>query len=161
MNILDIKRPVRLGEVYNVPCIVKAEDGHLFITPVIDHPHSDRENGQTEIHYHADYRFIRTDLNLKPVRNHSRHIYLHAERPVVGRDGHLIHYPLPVVSEQFANITHPNLIRRSKMKRKCIHRGRCPHRGYDLSQVAPVDGVITCPLHGLRFDASTNVIINP
>lgn len=31
----------------------------------------------------------------------------------------------------------------------------CPHKGADLSSIAPRDGVITCPLHGLRFCADT------
>lgn len=32
----------------------------------------------------------------------------------------------------------------------------CPHRAYPLGQVAPdTEGVITCPLHGLRIDATT------
>jgi len=158
-HIRDIKRPVRMGEVYSVPCIVKGEDGKLLITPVIDHPHSDRENGQPETHYHADYRFIRTDMDGEPIKSHSRHVYLHAERPVAGRDGHLIHYPLPVVSEKFENVTHHSRIRRSKLNQKCIHKGKCPHRGYDLSQVEAVDGIITCPLHGLKFNAETKQLI--
>ena len=32
---------------------------------------------------------------------------------------------------------------------------RCPHRNVDLSDVEPIDGVIQCPLHGLRFCAKT------
>jgi nitrite reductase/ring-hydroxylating ferredoxin subunit len=31
----------------------------------------------------------------------------------------------------------------------------CPHRKAPLGSVAVIDGVITCPLHGLRIDAST------
>ena len=35
----------------------------------------------------------------------------------------------------------------------------CPHKGADLSTVPAVDGVITCPLHGLRFFAPTGEAI--
>lgn len=31
----------------------------------------------------------------------------------------------------------------------------CPHRRFPLGSIAPVDGVITCPLHGLRIAADT------
>jgi hypothetical protein len=31
----------------------------------------------------------------------------------------------------------------------------CPHKLFPLGSVQAVDGVITCPLHGLRIDAST------
>ena len=38
----------------------------------------------------------------------------------------------------------------------------CPHRGTDLSGITPDDaGVITCPLHGLRWLASTGKIVMP
>lgn len=31
----------------------------------------------------------------------------------------------------------------------------CPHQRFPLGSIAPVDGVITCPLHGLRIDAAS------
>ena len=31
----------------------------------------------------------------------------------------------------------------------------CPHKGADLSRMPVRDGCVTCPLHGLRFDAET------
>ena len=38
----------------------------------------------------------------------------------------------------------------------------CPHRGIDLSGITPDDaGVITCPLHGLRWLSSTGNIVMP
>ena len=36
-----------------------------------------------------------------------------------------------------------------------LEKMRCPHRNVDLSDVEPIDGVIQCPLHGLRFCAKT------
>lgn len=35
----------------------------------------------------------------------------------------------------------------------------CPHRGYPLGSAPVVDGVITCPLHGLCIDAETGRVI--
>lgn len=37
----------------------------------------------------------------------------------------------------------------------------CPHRKVALGSVAPIDGVITCFLHGLRIDAETGVCLGP
>lgn len=31
----------------------------------------------------------------------------------------------------------------------------CPHQRFPLGSIEPVDGVITCPLHGLRINAAT------
>ena len=36
----------------------------------------------------------------------------------------------------------------------------CPHKGFDLGPIAPrPDGVIVCPLHGIRIDAQTGVVL--
>ncbi len=47
-------------------------------------------------------------------------------------------------------------------ERTLINGTICPHRGTDLSGIASDDsGVITCPLHGLRWFASTGNIVKP
>lgn len=167
----NIKRPVKKGELFLVPCIVKRDksfsndqrdwiglsdkDNRItHIMPVINHPHSDRENGQPEIHYHLDYRFIkhRDNSNFPTVINrHSSHVYGEVIRPT-NKDGELEYHILPVINEEFTGVTPVHLIKNSKLKHKCIHKGKCPHRGYDLSQVKSIDGVKTCPLHGLKFN---------
>jgi Rieske 2Fe-2S protein len=35
----------------------------------------------------------------------------------------------------------------------------CPHRKASLGSIQPVDGIITCPLHGLRIDAATGKML--
>lgn len=37
----------------------------------------------------------------------------------------------------------------------------CPHQRFPLGSIVPIDGVITCPLHGLRIDAETGVCLGP
>jgi len=173
----DIKRPLIKGEKFLVPCLVRkrilkddqsewmdlevsSKDVHYEILPIINHPHSDMENGQKEVHYHLDYRFIRhyNDSKFpKIVMSHSTHTYGTEIRPL--KDfGELDYYLLPVINEEFTGITPVRMIRKSKLKHKCIHKGKCPHRGYDLSQVKAVDGVRTCPLHGLKFDDNGKII---
>jgi hypothetical protein len=42
------------------------------------------------------------------------------------------------------------------------HGWICPHKGLDLGPIAPgPDGLIMCPLHGLRVDAGTGVVEPP
>ncbi len=159
----DVKHPLELGEFYLVPCLIKEEHELLYITPVINHPHDDKENGQNEIHYHVDYRFLKHKANgTFPVviNNHSKHHFVINIRPQEGLHGKLEYFILPVINEGFSGITPPELIMKSKIKHKCIHKGKCPHRGYDLSQVKAIDGKITCPLHGLEFDATNGSVLN-
>jgi hypothetical protein len=35
----------------------------------------------------------------------------------------------------------------------------CPHQRFPLGSVAPVEGVLTCPMHGLRIDAETGRVL--
>ena len=37
----------------------------------------------------------------------------------------------------------------------------CPHRGADLSGIAPQDGIIICPMHGLQWHAQTGTLHVP
>ncbi|QXZ79638.1 Rieske 2Fe-2S domain-containing protein [Rhizobium sp. L51/94] len=41
------------------------------------------------------------------------------------------------------------------------HGWICPHRMVPLADHAPVNGVITCPLHLLRIDATTGIVLAP
>lgn len=160
-----IKRPLKLGEIFNVPCIVKRDGNDIVcFTPVINTPHSDNENGQPEIHYHTDYRFIK----IKESKNISEGFIITDDRigfkNSIGRlskdiDGLLEYHNLPVINENHNGITQQFFIRNSKLKHKCIQKGKCPHRGHDLSQEKSVNGIITCPLHGLQFNSETGDII--
>lgn len=168
----NIKRPLKVGEKFLVPCLVKRvtiddqvnwldiEDvrpkSKIHIIPVFNNPHNDIESGQKEIHYHIDYRFVKHFNNgvFPTIKNtHTLHIYGEEIRPTK-EFGNLEYHVLPVINEEFKGITSPGMISKTKIK-NCIHKNKCPHKGYDLSQVPPVNGVITCPLHGLKFDLKT------
>lgn len=160
-KIENIKHPIKKGELYLVPCITREENDVVYVTPVINHPHNDIENGQKETHYHADFRFIKhkNDGEIPTVRNkHSKYYIAEHIRPTK-KHGKIEYFVLPVINEKFAAITPSSYIKKSKLKHKCIHKGKCPHRGYDLSQVPDENGIIQCPLHGLKFDSKTKKLI--
>lgn len=161
-----------VGKHYLVPCIVFNANDKEYITPVINHPHNDVENGQAYIHYHTDYRFIRIkniadqELNVPvehalpiAINNHSKHIFAIDSRPVLNNYSQLVHIILQCVRTSQLGITIPSFVSKSKLKHKCIYKGKCPHRGMDLTSTEPVNGVIVCPLHGLKFNAKTKMLI--
>jgi nitrite reductase/ring-hydroxylating ferredoxin subunit len=45
-------------------------------------------------------------------------------------------------------------------KNKKIVCGRCPHKKVNLKSVPIINGVITCPNHGLQFDSKTGNCLN-
>jgi len=181
----NIKRPLKKGELLLVPCIVREEKKYgdvyfdkTYITPVFNLPHNDKQNGQYETHYHVDYRFVKYELHLSkvemrkhssqvkfmfpfPIRKHRTHLFVESARPVLtdNLSNKLEYIILPVINETFVGITEPRFVNTDKIKHKCLIRGKCPHRGFDMSQVEPnTNGVRTCPLHGLRFDATGKLI---
>lgn len=86
------------------------------VTPLYNHPHSDIENGQKEVHYHIDSRYdefrsvgqIRVSLPLKQNEKlEYRYLKKYHEREMLK--------------------TPVQLIRKSKLKHNCIHKGKCPH----------------------------------
>lgn len=164
LKVEEIKRPLIKGELFWVPCIVQViqniplEMEKICITPIINHAHNDIENGQKEIHYHADFRFIKHKSG-RIINRDSRYVFGHEIRPELGVHGNMEYILLPVINEQFYGITPSEMIKNSKLRHKCIHNGKCPHRGYDLSQVQPIDGKIICPLHGLAFDENTGNLL--
>jgi hypothetical protein len=162
MKVENVKFTLKIGELYLVPCIVRKQNDVMYITPVINHPHNDKENGQEEFHYHVDYRFVKhqNDSNFPTVINkHSKHYFVEHIRPQEEIHGKLEYFILPVLNDFFTGITPIKFIENSKLKHKCIHKNKCPHRGYDLSQVPEINDIITCPLHGLRFCAKTKNIL--
>jgi len=179
MKVEEVKKPLRKGERFLVPCLVRKKtilkdeneiwldltngnnNTKLYVLPIINHPHNDIENGQEEIHYHLDYRFInhKNDGNFPTIKNtHSLHTFGSEIRPTK-EFGKLEYHLLPVINEDFKGITPVSLIKNSKLKHRCIHKGKCPHRGYDLSQVrSDKKDIKTCPLHGLKFNKKGKLI---
>lgn len=158
----ELRGVPEIGKLYWVPAFEeKTSFGTLNIFPVYNHPHNDVENGQPETHYHIDYRFVKMHHRWHTINKHSYHHYPNGFRRYVPRGGQQLTYlALPLIRLEEWCPTPESLIAKSKLKRHCIHKGKCPHRGYDLSQVAPRDGVIRCPLHNLAFDAVTKQLLN-
>lgn len=154
-----LQEPPKVGSLYLVPVFIEhGNKGRKIIRPLLFPIHSDVENGQKESHYHIDSRFIDWERTAK-----SKHSWTDLNR-VNPRDfyGFKIEWhPLRCYSDTVdRGGTHVGHIAKSKIKHPCIYKGKCGHRGYNLEQVIPKDGVITCPLHGLQYDAITKKLIN-
>jgi len=111
--------------------------------PVYPLKHNDLQSGQKEFHYHVDFRFAESD-------EYSRIVY----------NGQLKYFEKRLNKKSHTNITNSSIINHC-IKQKSMIKGKlCPHKGYDLSLETPVNGIITCPLHGLKFCVSTKKLLN-
>lgn len=169
-----VETPVE-GRFYMVPCIWYPwiTDARYDWWPVIGQRHKDKQFLNFDHpHYHVDGRFLSkrqrafaTDwrhesleyiLAARPLNNRFRDPP--AEQPTLKRrkcsSAHIeygAHYQPTIqkLAEHFEG-------------RRC-RRGEngwvCPHQATPLGSIKPIQGVITCPLHGLRIDAATGVVM--
>ena len=172
IKVENVKRPLVIGEILLVPCIVfygffKEElptnaIGKKIITPVFNNEHSDQENGQCEFHYHIDFRFIKhnNDGNFPVIENDNKdYFFVDDFRPKKSNYNKLEYLLLPVINEDFKGATPVSFVDKSKLTSRMVKNNKCPHRGFDLSQVNTINGKKICPLHGLVFCGLTGVLI--
>jgi len=156
-----------VGKFYNVPTV----NGFVYDIranwPVIGPMHQDAEIINFHYrHYHIDWRFV-SDRLLNDVHWHTQIPYgtvLHADR-----------YGQRVLPKP--------IMRRLKCKRdftpypahkatwlpelEKAHKGCklkpgmvCPHRGVPLASIPGVNGIVTCPAHGLKWNVATGELVS-
>jgi hypothetical protein len=140
------------GRPFVLPTNSTINWGLKEITPIYDCLHDDIENGQDYKHYHQDTRWDLLDeqlLNFKIVHN---------IRPIPKDYLGIIHLKLNKIHELEQYPTPNNMIPNySQVKLNCL---KCPHRGYDLSNVKPDElGIIICPLHGTKIRAKSKKVV--
>ena len=170
--------PVEVGQYYLVPTVEAEWNGRVSAWPVIGPKHNDAHCLDFDHqHYHPDPRFIgsrRSDDDLGFWQYVASAPIMTSYR--INPDG----LPKPVWRRRKCmRLAHPFLdhmqTRAAESKnwqchfaewtgKQAKHDGRgwvCPHRAVSLADHASVDGIITCPLHMLRIDAQTGVVLPP
>jgi hypothetical protein len=172
----QITEPPIVGRYYLVPTVFVRWHHKLSHWPVIGPPHEDKEFFNFDLtHYHIDGRFLNADQ-----RQHAEY-YSTLEYIIESAPLHADRYdptavmPKPVYMKKrcwSANLDYVHHhqkpvqeVAKAFVGHQCVGRGKagwiCPHRKASLGSVMAIDGVITCPLHGLRINAESGVVINP
>ena len=166
----DLREPPIPGRFYLVPVISYTYCGNKGDWPVLGPLHTDREHFNfPDPHYHVDPRFLTAQQVERVTRhyaywNHSieaitggaplcdRRTPLPKGRPALKRrkcrSVQIVyaHGSRPQVLGLRADYPDP-----AQPIRKPDGRLLCPHRKVDLSSLVPdADGIVTCPLYGLR-----------
>jgi hypothetical protein len=159
-----------IGNFYSVPTVRGKVSCILTDWPVLGPMHDDRAViGFPYRHYHLDWRFVARDifesLDSSPFHRTVYSLVLHVDSRLNPQ------LPAPV-------------LRRRKCRRSWAEVGRypsqvpwldkleqayagckltddmiCPHRGIPLNGAERTGDVITCPGHGLRWNATTGALI--
>jgi len=157
-----LKEPPVIGQAYLVPTVFGQWHHLRRDWPVIGQKHDDVEHLNFDIlHYHLDTRFLRVhenllmnaqyqplhdraDLPLGPVK-FARRTCLREPSPFHGPADFTIRFQSAFAGQQCG-----------KGKRGWV----CPHKHFPLGTIKAVDGVLQCPLHGLRIDAETGICLD-
>jgi hypothetical protein len=154
--------PLVEGRFYLVPTVRAQWWGKVADWPVIGPLHNDGKIFHFKAdHYHVDARFL-------PRR--WRKLYQVFTSPLSA-----LVLPAPVMRrrkcvrahlEYFVDLrrdTSPLDVLRTMFAGQQCPQGKggwiCPHQKASLGSIKPVDGIITCPLHGLRIDAASGRVL--
>ena len=156
-----------IGKFYDVPVAIlndvtykSAAFGYHRIIPIIGDKHDDLEIiGINEIHYHVDWRFVGLSLYESNSREYYGSIGVELGTVLsVGDVKEMSTRRLKCKRDFSPYPKFPKFIPKlqEKYKGAVAKKGRCPHKGVDLTTIRPdSDGCVTCPLHGLKWNAST------
>lgn len=167
-----MSEPYQIGRCYRVPTVHGILSNMERDWPVFLPIHEDTEIIEFPYwHYHVDWRFV-AEKELRMVSGFyvTENYDWAAAVPLMERnDGYLA--TLNVGLQNF-----PVVYKRLKCRRDPVgfpqtpgwiaaleakhhhckaKHGICPHRGVDMTSIPPVDGIVTCPAHGLRWRAET------
>lgn len=170
-RLADLREPPKVGTFYMVPVVRHIWCGTEAEWPVLGPMHSDAEFFKfPKRHYHVDARFVTARLAQRIVSHAGGSVASAAQRyPLSQRygknepdlpSGRPLLKRLKCRTAEFEyHHGHQDVIAELRAhygeQAEPIVRpdGRllCPHRKVDLSQFTPdADGLVTCPLHGLR-----------
>ena len=169
---VDTNAPVVPGKFYKVPCVRYPYFQRIDWWPVLGPLHKDKAflNFDRE-HMHVDGRFL--------TAHQKRFLYsvsfISLEHTLCNAPLNQTTSPPPSGVEMrrrkctssgfayyFADAKPVLAIAAHFAGHQCRTSERgwiCPHQATPLGSIEPVDGIIICPLHGLRIDAQTGIVV--
>lgn len=175
---VNAREPLVSGRYYDVPCIHYTWHNRLDWWPVLGPRHKDKAFlGFDKWHYHIDGRFLAAAQRRKVLTQWTftaieGDVFSIIENfPLNQRDNDPPESPTmkrrkcwSAETGHYRHAGQPSIGKIAKhfSGRRCsrsTHGWVCPHQATPLGSIQPIDGVITCPLHGLRIDAQTGVVL--
>lgn len=154
-----------VGKYYLVPTVLFEFHSVIRPWPIMGTKHDDAEHlNFPHLHYHFDWRFIAPKMSIYR-RSETLQLnfglilhYIGRELPAPIYRRRRCQRPMPL-NTIFSMVPTGMALHRAwagKDAHRDAHGLICPHRGTALGSITPQpDGSITCPLHGLKFCATT------
>lgn len=150
---LTFDGPVEIGKWYWVPS-APIGPRHQLHLPIVDNLHTDE--GLDRPHYNLDARFLTKRMHAD--------LFLPNRQRVAGQDVKITLHVFQCLREQpqkplyYGNELYKIFESACDDGRRMVGL-KCPHKGTDLSTCPVVDGVVTCPAHGLRWRVANGDLV--
>lgn len=156
----------QIGDFFMVRTVEFNRNNKVFHFPVVDKMHRDGKHGLDKPHYHIDWRFM-PEFELEAHSNWNNNIYKKAycnnsefftpitKDEVIREYYNCFQYLRD--NRKFPEWGFPSL--EKAMKNCKMVNMKCPHHGTNLVSCKPVDGVVTCPQHGLKWNVKTGELV--
>jgi hypothetical protein len=159
-EVIDETTEVEVGKYYLVRCAKMkygGTDNDAGFVPVYGHSHKDMQFGLNVMHYHVDGRFMpvnngwlvdengRTNLILMEGKDQKANLNYVDEIVIKRRKCRRL--TTGINPPSFTKENHKYIIWYNSMIGKSCKGRKCPHYGTLMKMV---DGVLECPLHGLK-----------
>lgn len=159
----------QIGDFFMVRTVEFSRNNYVFEWPVFSESHTD-EGVQDSEHYHIDWRFMEEKV-IKELRDGYKKLYPGGWGNVVETENYSPIMKYEMIKETFKSwkylrdFVFPNDYEFWVIRKKMLDCGakmkkmKCPHHGTSLVSCKPVNGVVTCPQHGLKWNTLTGELI--
>lgn len=158
-----LSTPPVVGQFYLVPTVYYEWFNKIRHWPIVGAIHNDADRFFLKAdHYHLDVRFTPAwALNMRPFAAPLIELPNCGPLPSIKFRAIRCHRLMPV----YPHHDRKEIIgiQKDYAGQQCTHgKGGwiCPHRKFSLGSLEPIDGVITCPLHGLQINSKTGRVIS-
>lgn len=146
--------PVVIGDWYWVPSLPIVHCKKKFV-PILPTLHADE--GQAREHYNLDQRFLTRRQRYYSLGPSVQTVFLPTGSPPV-LALHQCTRSVPHIKDYYDGDLY-KMIERGCSDGRTMTDMRCPHRGVDLTSCPVVDGIVTCPAHGMRWRVSDGSMV--
>jgi len=167
----DLKSEPVVGKYYLVRCVLSTDEFPEHLKgwrPVIGEKHEDKEIGVEFEHYHYDVRFFyEWQLGSYYKRDATKEAATLISVYSTKKRQSEIEYRRRRCNRRMPDfpLTHNAKKSHIAVKLEEIYKDvelkcmKCPHRGFDLTQLPVKDGVVICNGHGLAWNVKTGKMI--
>jgi len=126
---------------------------------VLPTPHHDGEIGFWNWHAHLDWRFL-LDSEIRLMGGYRPEIIQPLEGATLVMDNRICRREARIPNDWLASFIgnaskNAEALQDSAANQRAIQCGVCPHKGHRFDKSSVRQGVLHCPLHGLKFDTAT------